>query len=118
MRKGDEGRSMSLLVSGRLRALLPIENEAPRVLGDIISGETVGEMSLFSGEPRSADILAVRDSYVVEFSKESFEKITEKYPSVLMRVSEIVIKRLRSAQEANAEAGRLSVVTLVGKRTE
>ena len=114
MRKGDEGRSMSLLVSGRLRALLPIENEAPRVLGDIISGETVGEMSLFSGEPRSADILAVRDSYVVEFSKESFEKITEKYPSVLMRVSEIVIKRLRSAQEANAEAGRLSVVTLVG----
>ena len=118
MRKGDPGGAMSILVDGRLRALLPIENEAPQILGDITRGETIGEMSLFSEESRSADVIAVRASSVVEFSKKSFEKIAETHHSVLMRVSEIVIKRLRNTQETTAKTGGLSVVALVGISNE
>jgi len=113
MRQGDDGSSMYLVVSGRLQALLARADGSQHVLGEIVPGETVGEMALFSSEPRSVDVRASRDSYVVEFTKEAFEELSEKYKRVMMGVCQLVIRRLRNAQEAGSKKTGGSTVALV-----
>ncbi|HXV07722.1 MAG TPA: cyclic nucleotide-binding domain-containing protein, partial [Burkholderiales bacterium] len=55
---GDSGRDLYFIVSGRLRALGP----GGRVLNEMTRGESIGEIALLTGEPRSATVVAVRDS--------------------------------------------------------
>ena len=114
MRQGEDGNSMYLVVSGRLQALSAREDGSSHVLGEIVPGETVGEMALFSNEPRSVDVKASRDSYVIEFSKEAFEELSEKYKRIMMMVCQLVIRRLRNAQGEEKRKNVGSTVALVG----
>ncbi|MFN9956625.1 MAG: cyclic nucleotide-binding domain-containing protein, partial [bacterium] len=50
---------MYVVVSGRLRATREEDGET-RTVGDIGRGETVGEMALLTGDPRSATVHALR----------------------------------------------------------
>jgi NTE family protein len=83
--QGDPGDSMYLLVSGRLRAYVRDEGSShdpeatlpltrataatnghgQRMLGEITRGQIVGEMSLYTDEPRMATVVAIRDSVLV-----------------------------------------------------
>lgn len=62
--QGEHSDDVYFVLAGRLRAHLDIRGET-RILGEIGRGETVGELALFTGEPRSASIIALRDSLVV-----------------------------------------------------
>ena len=65
IRLGDRADALYILVRGRLRATVPREDGTNRVLGEVARGEAVGEMALLSGEPRNANIDAIRDSRLV-----------------------------------------------------
>ena len=62
--EGKAAREAYILVSGRLGVFVAAETELIPV-AQISPGEIVGEMSLISGEPRSATVLALRDSEAV-----------------------------------------------------
>ena len=62
MRQGEPGDSVFVLLAGRLQAVHDEPDGRTRVVGDIVAGETVGEMAFFTGEPRSATVRAARDS--------------------------------------------------------
>lgn len=94
-RQGDDGDSMYILVSGRLRVLLEGEDGEPRVLGEIGRGETVGEIALVTGDPRTASIRAVRDSVLCEIRREAFLEIVDRHPRVAVNLAHMVIDRLR-----------------------
>ena len=66
-----------------------------QVLGDMRRGETVGEMALITGEPRTATIVAVRDSVLVSLSRSGYEQVISSYPLVSMRVAQFIIERIR-----------------------
>jgi NTE family protein len=59
--QGEHSDDVYFVLSGRLRALAEANGES-KILGEIGRGETVGELALFTGEPRSASIVALRDS--------------------------------------------------------
>jgi hypothetical protein len=59
MRQGD---AMYMLASGRLRVSMTGADGEERVVREITRGQVVGEMSLVTGEPRSATLVAMRDS--------------------------------------------------------
>jgi NTE family protein/lysophospholipid hydrolase len=96
----DPGDSFFLLISGRLYAAVRHRNQEEQVVGEIRRGEIVGEMSMFTGEPRSASIYAARNSEVVKFSKTAFERITSQFPSIMMRIVQIVVRRLQQSQSS------------------
>lgn len=96
----DPGDSFFLLISGRLYATVRRRNQEEEVVGEIRRGEIVGEMSMFTGDPRSASIYAARNSEVVKFSKTAFERITSKFPSVMMRIVQVVVRRLQQSQSS------------------
>ncbi|MBV9458942.1 MAG: cyclic nucleotide-binding domain-containing protein [Bradyrhizobium sp.] len=56
-RQGERSDDVYFLLSGRLRAC-PEDGGKRTILGEIGRGETVGELALFTDEPRSASIVA------------------------------------------------------------
>ena len=52
------------------------------MIREIGRGEVIGEMSLFTGEPRSATVVAVRDSVLVKLDKPQFDGLLALSPQV------------------------------------
>lgn len=92
--QGDAGDSFYILLSGRLQAIVQINTPQENVVGEVVKGESVGEMALITGDPRTATIRAVRDSFLVKLGQEDFEKLALQDPSILRATSRQVIQRL------------------------
>src|SRR5580765_8089224 len=75
-RQGDAGDAMYMVITGKLEALVETRGREAEVVGEISRGEWVGEMAVLTGDPRSATIRAKRDSSLVRFSREAFERTT------------------------------------------
>lgn len=90
---GDDGDALYVVAFGRLRAVLRDGAEGGQVLGEIGRGESVGEMALLTGAPRSATVVAIRDTELVKLSKESFERMVERQPQVMLAITRLIISR-------------------------
>jgi len=97
--RGDEANDMYFLLLGKLRATGSNDSGKTIVLGDILHGESVGEMGLLNNGKRNATVTAMRHSLVAHIGRESFEKLYSKHPEVLLRTSQTVIDRLNLANE-------------------
>ncbi len=95
--QGDPSDSFYIIISGRVQVLTNDASGKPRQVGEISQGETVGEMGVFTGEPRTATIVASRDSELIEFSKEEFDEFAAKYPQLMRHLMRLLIKRLQGA---------------------
>ncbi len=81
MEQGQPGDSGYLMLSGRLRIYMRDERGTERMIREIGRGEVIGEMSLFTGEPRSATVVAVRDSVLVKLDKPQFDGLARAEPA-------------------------------------
>ena len=62
--QGEEGASMFVLVEGLLRATILADNGSEIEVGQLSPGDFFGEMTLFTGEKRTATIICECDSLV------------------------------------------------------
>ena len=97
IRQGEHSDDVYFVLSGRLRALAEAGSET-RVLGEIGRGETVGELALFTGEPRSASIVALRESSVVKVTRQIVERALAKSPKIALQMTRIVVERFRRSE--------------------
>lgn len=103
LRHGDPGDSMFILITGRLRASVKLEDGREEILGEIGRGELVGEMAILTGENRSATVRAIRDSGLVKLSKEAFERIVPRNPRAAMLIARRLVTRLKSQSHAKIQ---------------
>ncbi len=108
-RRGDPGNAAYTVLSGRLRVV--DDRAGERALNEIGAGEIVGEMALLSAERRSATVLAVRDSLLARLPAAAFERLIERQPAVLRRISALLGERLRR-QSGGVPRARPAVRTL------
>ena len=113
MKEGETGDCMFLLLSGRLFASVNSPGGEEVIVGEISSGESVGEMSLITGEARSATVQAARDSELVRISKEGFERVVRKHPDAVLEISRVIVKRLRKAITDSGAVTRLRAIALL-----
>ena len=111
--QGDPGDSMYLVMGGRLRAVGRADDAGERVLGEISRGESVGEMALITGEPRSAGIVAIRDSVLIRLSKATFERLIRSQPELLLNLSRLVVRRLTRFERGRGRNSRIRSVAVV-----
>ncbi|MCW5852323.1 MAG: patatin-like phospholipase family protein, partial [Anaerolineae bacterium] len=104
-RQGDQGDALYIVVYGRLRVVVESEGGAPRVLGEMGQGESVGEESLLTGFPRSATVYAIRDTELVRLSATSFEQVVERHPHAMMLIARMIAVR-RQQQSAAPRTAR------------
>jgi len=105
---GELANSLYIVVTGRLRALRPDGS----VAGDIDRLEVIGEISLLTGEPRSAEVYALRDSVLLRIQREQFLKFATAHPSALLEISRVVISRMRQNQRRTPFASQRTMQTL------
>lgn len=99
MDQGDFGDSMYLSISGRLRASVRGEDGEERMVREMGRGEIIGEMSLYVDEPRSATVVAIRDSVLVCLAKAEFTNLLASSAQVSIALTRQIIKRLASANK-------------------
>ncbi len=102
MAQGEPGESMYLTVSGRLRAYVRGENGEQRRVADMGRGQVVGEMSLFTDAPRTATVVAVRDSVLVRLTKEVFKTLLSSSAQVSIALTRQIIQRLQNGNSIAA----------------
>src|SRR6185295_10410962 len=73
-RQGDPGDAAYLVVSGRVRVAVSDEDGGERIIGEIVSGELVGEQAILLDTTRSATIFAARDTHLARIPRDVFTK--------------------------------------------
>lgn len=96
MTQCEPGDAVYLSVSGRLRAYIRGEDGTQRMVREMSRGEVIGELSLYTGEPRSATVVAVRDSVLVRLERAQFEQLIALDARVSMMFTRQIIRRLRT----------------------
>ena len=97
MEQGEPGDSLYISVSGRLRAYECLPDGTERLLREMSRGQVIGEMSLFTGEPRSATVVALRESVLVRLGKAGFDALIARHPGASAALARQLIGRMRQA---------------------
>jgi len=110
--QGDTDDSLYVVLSGRLGAFLHGDDGKEILIRQMTAGETVGEMALLSGEPRSATVVALRDTELARLSKAAFTKLIDEHPKALRFVTDLLVRRLRQAPRLApaAQAARTAAI--------
>jgi small-conductance mechanosensitive channel len=90
--QGDHGDSMFLLLKGEANVFVTVDGHNSHVAA-LKSGDYFGEMSLLTGEPRSATVRATRDCEILEIEKEAFAEILHENEPLVEQLSELLAKR-------------------------
>jgi CRP-like cAMP-binding protein len=107
---GDVGEGCYVVQSGALKAILLSAEGHERMLAVFGPGSIVGEMALFDDQPRSATVIAIRDSKLAYLSKDVFFRFADQHPEVYRHALRILASRLRGTTE-DAMAQTVSTVT-------
>jgi CRP-like cAMP-binding protein len=99
VRKGDHGDAMYLIVEGELRARVIVDGKET-TLSTMTVGDSFGELALLDHGPRSADVLANRESTVLVISASALEQLCKEAPALatpfLRALSRAVAIRVRA----------------------
>jgi cAMP-dependent protein kinase regulator len=68
VKEGDPGRSMFVVLEGRVAVARKARGGEPVVVGQLGAGEFFGELALLTGTARTATVVAVEDAVVLELS--------------------------------------------------
>ncbi|HEX4341826.1 MAG TPA: mechanosensitive ion channel family protein [Verrucomicrobiae bacterium] len=90
--QGDEGESMFVLIRGEANVMVNREDGPARVAG-LRAGDCFGEMSLLTGEHRSATVIAQTDCQVMEINKAILGDVLKDSPDMLTKLSDLLAKR-------------------------
>jgi NTE family protein len=109
IRQGETGDSAYLTISGRLRVYVAGDNGTARVVRELSRGEVIGEMSLYTGEPRAATVVAVRDSVLVKLEQQHFEAMLLHHPQVSLTFTRQMIQRLQAEHQRQSVAAPVTI---------
>ena len=103
--QGREGASMFVLLEGGADVLVAANGHTMNV-AKLGAGDCFGEMSLLTGEPRSATVVARTDCDVVEIGKAGVSAMLHHAPELLPTLSELLAQRRLRTEGALAESAQ------------
>ena len=117
IRAGDPGSSMFVVHKGRVTVQVS-ENGRPRTVATLNEGDFFGEMALFTGEPRTANVLALEETEVLEIGHAAMKRVFDTNPDLVESLSFIMAERRQglasqtddSAASTHSSAGILSAI--------
>jgi len=95
----DPGESAYTIKSGKL-AIVKGDLSAPIVIGCRQRGETIGEMALLEGAPRSATVISLEDSSLMEIDRDNFFVLMKRSRRFTENILRLLSRRLREASDA------------------
>lgn len=108
VREGDSTSSMFVIEAGRAGVSIHPTGRESRKLAVLEPGDSFGEISLLTGEPRSATVRALTETRLIEIDKATLGPILERTPTLCETLDSTVQKRRRQAADM-IEASRLEM---------
>jgi len=112
-RAGDAGDSMYVVLSGRLRIIAKRSDGTSETIREIARGESVGELALLTGRPRSATVRAIRDTELVHFSQSGFENAVKKHPQMFSRLAVQIADRQSQGTEDTSSRRNIRTIAVL-----
>jgi len=91
---GDPGDTYWLVISGEVRVFRHTAEGNEVELARLKAGDGFGEMSLLTGEPRSASVATARASRFLVIHKNDFDKVVGSSPGLTVAFAKILAERL------------------------
>jgi predicted acylesterase/phospholipase RssA/CRP-like cAMP-binding protein len=105
--EGEVADSLYLIVRGRLQVWGKAESaETPRLLGELASGECVGEVGLLTGGSRTAGVRAIRDSVLLRLDRDAFHRLAISHGALVVSLAAQIAERLRDRTAAERSVAR------------
>jgi len=117
IRAGDPGSSMFVVHNGRVSVQVN-ENGRARTVATLTDGAFFGEMALFTGEPRTASVVADEETEVLEIGHAAMKRVFDNNPDLVESLSHIIAERRQalaatediSGSREDGSAGLLSSI--------
>jgi len=97
--RGDSGREIYLVVSGRVRISVLTAEGRELSFAHAEPGAIFGEIAMLDGGPRSADATAVGKVTALSLSKPAFKRLMETEPHVAEAAVRFLCSRIREADQ-------------------
>jgi small-conductance mechanosensitive channel/CRP-like cAMP-binding protein len=101
-REGDLDDGLYMLVSGEAIVRIGAGAEA-REVARLAVGQCFGEMSLMTGEARTASVIAATDAVCYRVDKPAFQRILRETPAVADSIAELLATRRMALEAARDE---------------
>ncbi len=98
--KGEEGESMYIVVSGRVKIHI-----GDRIIAEPGSGKCFGEMAIVDAEPRSASVTTLEPCECLLLTQQQLYEAIDEMPSIAVNLLRLLSRRIREANDlSNAKA--------------
>ena len=78
--EGEPADSLYLMTTGLLGVIVTTAEHGQQMVAEIHAGETIGEMSLITGDTHSATVVALRHSEFYQMPKAVFDRLVVEEP--------------------------------------
>ncbi len=106
VKQDADGDSMFLLMKGSARVVLEPSGQEVAV---IPAGGFFGEMSMLTGDRRTATVRAVGDTELLEIRAQDFRQLAVANPSLLDHISTVIMSRRAGLEDARATAAAVPI---------
>ena len=94
---GQEADGLYIIYTGRVKVVMLYPDGREKTLAIFREGETLGEVTLYGSELRSATVETLETTTFLVISRESFQSLLMNMPRLCVEVIELLSKRLRRA---------------------
>jgi CRP/FNR family cyclic AMP-dependent transcriptional regulator len=109
---GDETDSLYVILSGKVKVLIPDDQGREVILSVMGPHDFFGEMGILDDQPRSASVATLEPSEMLRLSKAGFINCLKENSEVAMLVIRNLVKRLR---EADRKIESLALIDVSGR---
>ncbi|PMB47068.1 transcriptional regulator [Fischerella thermalis CCMEE 5330] len=92
--EGDEGRSLYIIVSGKVKVHI-----GKQQLAIFPKGESFGEMAVFDTQPRSASATTLEACECLELTQEQLYEAIDETPEIAVNIIGILSRRIRELND-------------------
>src|SRR5689334_17333675 len=116
-RQGDEGDRLYLVASGRLAIIRELPTGEDVLLSHAGRFESVGEVAVLTGNPRSATVRALRDSVIARLDREGLSLLLEEHPRIALAFTRRLAGWISPVSKTEARRGCIAVAVAAAQES-
>jgi PAS domain S-box-containing protein len=113
IQQGDSADSFYLVISGRVRTYVTKDDGVNHPTGEVGRGELVGETAVLTGEPQPESARAIRDTELLQFSKDAFYRLVESHPKAVLLLSKNIAIRYQREIHGTNTSSVISTIAVI-----
>ena len=95
--RGDPSDGVYFVATGSVQIIIDSDDNREIIVYSVEDGGVIGELSIFENHHRSATAVTISDAKLFKIANERFVKIINRFPSIAVNLSRILVNRLLAA---------------------